>query len=129
MVIYGKKLIVSLFIMVCILGFMGYGVFLVFEKMEVEVNYDVIFYFLLDWYFEMGDYICDVIVVGYFFVCIIDCDGVEVNWEEFLKGYLIKIGYDCDEWLMVMCEEGGVGVDICYILFFDNCGVGLWVGN
>lgn len=38
------------------------------------------------------------------------------------------MGYDRDEWLMVMCKEGGEGVFVEYIFFVDNCGVGFWVG-
>lgn len=59
MATYGKKLIASLFIMACILGFMGHGAFLAPEKTEAEVNYDATLYFPLDRYPETGDHIRD----------------------------------------------------------------------
>lgn len=36
MATYGKKLIASLFIMACILGFMGHGAFLAPEKRKLK---------------------------------------------------------------------------------------------
>lgn len=77
----------------------------------------------------MVKYIKDVIKVGYLDVCMIDCEGVEVNWDLLFKGVFVKKGKDWDEWFMVMCVEGGLNVDIEYIMFKDNWGVGLWVGN
>lgn len=71
----------------------------------------------------------DVIKEGYLEVCIIDCGGVVDRRKLLLVLYLLKKGYDCDEWLMVMCKEGGKGVYIEYISLVDNCGVGFWVGN
>ncbi len=62
-------------------------------------------------------------------VCTIDRGGAEENRDDSLRGIPTKKGFDRDEWPMAMCEEGGTGADIQYIVPADNRGAGSWVGN
>ncbi|MEJ8304291.1 NucA/NucB deoxyribonuclease domain-containing protein [Saccharibacillus sacchari] len=85
--------------------------------------------FPVDRYPKTAAHIQNAISKGESAVCTIDRDGAKENREESLRGIPTKKGLDRDEWPMAMCEEGGTGADIEYILPSDNRGAGSWVGN
>lgn len=75
-------------------------------------QYDVKLKFPAGKYPETARHIKNAIKKGASAVCTIDKEGADKNREESLKNIPTKRGYDRDEFLMAMCEEGSAGTDI-----------------
>lgn len=92
-------------------------------------SYDYVIDFPEEKYPETAAHIKEAINNGESQVCTIDRKGADENRELSLAGIPTKKGYDRDEWPMAMCEEGGNGASVEYVLPSDNRGAGSWVGN
>lgn len=102
---------------------------LVIEQGDKTVEYKTI-YLPSDKYPSTSEHIQRAIDMrGKTNICTIDRKGAEENRKESLKGIATKYGYDRDEFPMAMCEEGGKGADVEYVLSRDNRGSGSWISH
>jgi hypothetical protein len=99
------------------------------EVQSVQFNSDITIVFPSDRYPTVADHIKGSIAKGESDTCTIDRTGADENREDSLRGIPTRKGYDRDEFPMAMCEEGGSGADIRYIIPKENRGAGSWFSN